>query len=703
MANILEIILKAVKQGSGFKDTERDTNSLSKAVGGLNKLLGGLGLAVGAKELFDFGAASVAAARESAAAEGELQAALISSGQASEEYTAQLQSLATALENTSLFTDEQVIKAEATLATFKNLGQDVMPRTIQVVADMGQKMGDLGTAAQLAGIVLNNPTQATARLQRQGILLTDTQKQQIATMIEMGNTAGAQGILLDVLTTKFGGQAQAARDAAGGAQDWAVSVGRLQEAMGGLLLAIGDSGVGGASVGLVDTLAEGATVWTTNVEQLQLFVDALNRANAELNNTAGTSASATAELSEFQKAQAGWGIILTSVTHAAIESTVGWDALAEAYGEVEQEAADAAAAMEETAQAANDMSGASNRAALSSYASMRGMMAQAGAARELEDAFRQSAAAAASAQAASSFGGQQDTFTQNLNLTQLQQVSDARLAAQAEKKAQEEDAAAESERIFTQSTQAMVSATNELGNQIASAVSSAVSQSSTDIAQLLGITPEGEARVNEGVRRMAAVATGGLANEWTQGLATQLQGVDAAQAFVNAVSTGNNAAAMEEARKLAVNPIVELFDANAIAAGIEQQLRAQQLQQVLNDKVNALLGEKGLPAVAAISQQVGQAATDTGLATGQVQQSTTDMAASAEAAAQKVGAAFAGALPMVDLLNERLKLMAGLIERVNVLAGQAGGSIAGMNPPAANGSSLVPNEAQRRMGPFSPQ
>lgn len=84
-----------------------------------------------------------------------------------------------------------------------------------------------------------------------------------------------------------------------------------------------------------------------------------------------------------------------------------------------------------------------------------------------------------------------------------------------------------------------------------------------------------ERRVNEGVRHMAEVASIGLASEWTQPLATQLQGVDAAQPFVNAVATGDDTAVKEEARKLALAPIVELFDMDAIASVIEQKLRRQ--------------------------------------------------------------------------------------------------------------------------------
>ena len=322
--NIIEILIKSVTKGTGFKDTEKDVSSLGKATAGLNRLLGAAGLAIGAKEIFDYGVAAVAAARESAAAEGELQAALTSSGQATDEYKAKLDALATSLEDTTNFSDEAIMSAEAQLVTYKNLGrEDIMPQVVKVVADMGQQMGNLDAAAKLAGIALNNPAQAAARLQRQGILLTDQQKEQIATMTQMGNIAGAQGIVLDALATKYGGQAEAARQAAGGSKDWEVATGRLQESLGKLLLTIGDSGVGGAATNLIGVLDEGAQTWTTNVEQIQLFVEALNRANTAIT---GTDVAATAyggTLETIRQIQVGWGVILQSAANAAIKSTVG--------------------------------------------------------------------------------------------------------------------------------------------------------------------------------------------------------------------------------------------------------------------------------------------------------------------------------------------------------------------------------------------
>ncbi|GIK42449.1 MAG: hypothetical protein BroJett011_62820 [Chloroflexota bacterium] len=323
-------------------------------------------------------------------------------------------------------------------------------------------------------------------------------------------------------------------------------------------------------------------------------------------------------------------------------------------------------------------------------------------AREAARAYEQSAAASMSASLATTYGGQQDSFTQRRQLAVIQEIGNKRLAYQDDQQRQEEEAARSSERVFKQQTQAMVKATSELGTQISSAVSGAISQNSQDvISKLLGVDTADQ-NAGEAVRRMAAVAAGGIKDQWAPQLAAQLAGVkdQTAQAFVQAFQQGDDAALKAQAQKLALNPIVELFDANAIANQIEQQLRAQQLQQQLNERVNALLGERGLQAVAGVTQQVGQAVTTTGQAAAQVGADLTGVATSAEGAGNQIGKAFNGALPAVDTLNQRFDLMLGKLSEINKAAGLASGNIAGMNPPAVGAG--VPGDAARKMGPPSP-
>src|SRR3990172_9319957 len=192
------------------------------------------------------GMEAVEAARESIAAENQLQAALNSTGQAAAGYKAELAALASELQNTSNFSDEAVMHAETLLLTFTKIGRNTLPDATRAVADIATLMGgDMQAAAIQVGKALNDPIKGLGSLTRIGVTFSQQQKDQIKSMVEMGDTAGAQAIILAELNKEFGGQAQAARDAAGGTQDLQVAAGELQESMGKLLLSIGDSGLVG--------------------------------------------------------------------------------------------------------------------------------------------------------------------------------------------------------------------------------------------------------------------------------------------------------------------------------------------------------------------------------------------------------------------------------------------------------------------------
>lgn len=268
-----------------------------------------------------------------------------------------------------------------------------------------------------------------------------------------------------------------------------------------------------------------------------------------------------------------------------------------------------------------------------------------------------------------------------------------------QKKQQQERATRDTENAFKKQTQAVSKAFDEVGSRISDAVGGAIN----DLAEVWN--PGGETDAANGAaqwaRRMAAVAAGGLKDEWANPERWANFGGDQSvlQPLFNAISSGDDAAVKAQAQALLANKTADLFDANMIAAQVEQKLRAQQIQQTLNDRVNALLSEKGLQAVTNVTQQVAGVAADTGAATTAVGESVAGLGTSAETSAAKIGESFTSALGPVDTLNARLKLMAGLIERVNVLAGQAAGNIAGMNPPAAPGGA---SDAKNKMGGNAP-
>lgn len=267
----------------------------------------------------------------------------------------------------------------------------------------------------------------------------------------------------------------------------------------------------------------------------------------------------------------------------------------------------------------------------------------------------------------------------------------------------EEERRKEADKSAKQMTQSFSQAANQITNSISGAinslVSSSVSAGDSWVSQALGVDQAGQDRIEEDVRRMAAVAQGGLADVNAAELAAKLSGVkDAvAQAYVQAFSTGDDEKLKAAAKQLALSPIVELYNVEAITQQIETQLRQQRLSQQINDKVNALLGEKGLGAIQQVTQQVQGVVDTTGQAAQQTSAEVTTVGTSAETTGKQISQAFSGAIVQIDILNERFRLMAGLIERVNTLAKSAGGSISGMNPPAA-----PTNDAANKMGGNSP-
>lgn len=220
---------------------------------------------------------AIANAREANAAEAQLAAAIQSTGGAAGQSLEALTAHASALQDITNFSDDAIEGGQGLLLTFTNIGGDVFPKATETMLDMSQAMGqDLKSSAIQLGKALNDPVEGISALTRIGVTFTEAQKEQIKAMVEAGDTAGAQMLILEELNREFGGSAEAARQAAGAQKDLEVSTGELSEAWGKLLLAIGDAGVTGALVKFLDVLAEGAEAWTNTVEQLHVLKAALD-------------------------------------------------------------------------------------------------------------------------------------------------------------------------------------------------------------------------------------------------------------------------------------------------------------------------------------------------------------------------------------------------------------------------------------------
>jgi len=162
-----------------------------------------------------------------------VESALASMGNASGKTAEELQKSAKQLETFSNFDDDDILrKVTANLLTFGNVSGEAFDRAQQAAVDLSARLGsDLQSATLQVGKALNDPVLGLTALSRTGIQFTEDQKELVKGMVEMGDIAGAQALILAELEKQFGGAARAAREAAPGgdqAQAWRT----LQEVIG---------------------------------------------------------------------------------------------------------------------------------------------------------------------------------------------------------------------------------------------------------------------------------------------------------------------------------------------------------------------------------------------------------------------------------------------------------------------------------------
>lgn len=211
-----------------FSSTAKTAAKMGAAVGLAAVALGGLIL----RKVID-------ATAEQDAAMAQLNATLTSTQGVAGKTASELAGTAASLQKVTTFGDEAIIGMQSLLLTFKDIKGDNFDRTTKAVLDMSTALNqDLKSSALLAGKALNDPVGGLSALSRAGIQFTDSQKETIKAMVEMGDKAGAQTIILQELESQFGGSAEAARNTLGGALTG------LQNSFGDLFEATSESSAG---------------------------------------------------------------------------------------------------------------------------------------------------------------------------------------------------------------------------------------------------------------------------------------------------------------------------------------------------------------------------------------------------------------------------------------------------------------------------
>ena len=203
-----------IKIGADSYEFQQKANQVEKGLGQLEKRLSSIGKSLSLKvtaPLTALGVVALQNADTQARAETKVATALKSTGNQVGYNLDQLKAYASELQSKTIFGDETILNDVTTrLLAFTNITGDNFKRTQQMALDMSTALEmDLGSAATMLGKALDDPIGKMSALSRAGINFTDEQKTMVKQLVETGETAKAQTIILDALEQKFGGQAEA--------------------------------------------------------------------------------------------------------------------------------------------------------------------------------------------------------------------------------------------------------------------------------------------------------------------------------------------------------------------------------------------------------------------------------------------------------------------------------------------------------------
>jgi hypothetical protein len=205
------------KVKANMKGVERAAASLSERINRVGKGLRNVGAVMtGASAGLAFAFRdSLMIWDEAAQAQAKVEQAIRSTGGAAGFTAEQLAGFAREFQNVTRFDGDDILgDVTAQLLTFTNVSGEAFRRAQEAVLNISTVMKtDLKSTAIQVGKALNDPIKGLAGLGRAGIQFSEDQKATIKTLVETGEVAKAQAMILDELAVQFGGQAEASAKA----------------------------------------------------------------------------------------------------------------------------------------------------------------------------------------------------------------------------------------------------------------------------------------------------------------------------------------------------------------------------------------------------------------------------------------------------------------------------------------------------------
>tara|TARA_R100000655_G_scaffold91646_1_gene132496 strand:- start:12053 stop:14353 length:2301 start_codon:yes stop_codon:yes gene_type:complete len=206
------------KFGADLKPFERAMNKAQKKLKRFGKSIQKTGKSLTTSltlPIAALGVASVKAFDKQQKAIAQVEAGLKSTAGTVGFTSKELQKMAADLQKTTLFGDEEILQgATAQLLTFTNITGTQFEKTQKIALDLATRLdGDLKSASIMLGKALNDPIANLSALSRAGIQFSDDQKSVVKSLVETGQLAEAQTIILEELEKQYGGSAAAAAEA----------------------------------------------------------------------------------------------------------------------------------------------------------------------------------------------------------------------------------------------------------------------------------------------------------------------------------------------------------------------------------------------------------------------------------------------------------------------------------------------------------
>lgn len=163
---------------------------------------------------------SVKAANELDVQMRKLEATVKATGGAAGLTAEEIDAMARRLDEATLGSAAGFRDAAAQLLTFKSVGKDSFETTLKLAQDLAQAgFGTLESNVVQLGKALEDPVKGLTALTRSGVTFSEEQQVLIKSLVETGEQAKAQGLILEAVAGQVGGVAAAAGGGLAGALD----------------------------------------------------------------------------------------------------------------------------------------------------------------------------------------------------------------------------------------------------------------------------------------------------------------------------------------------------------------------------------------------------------------------------------------------------------------------------------------------------